>query len=92
MLRPEDLSAFLQSDVAKEAKALALKPRNQVVPNDFYLIRDFILYRIIQSNAQGPMPVRNISERHIKRAKISEDGGAVISVSNSFNQPMLLEK
>lgn len=53
----------------------------KIVAEAFYKVRDFLLWKIIQTNAQRPMAVRNISEKAVHRAKVTESGGCVISVS-----------
>ena len=42
-----------------------------------------MLLRIFQTNAQRPMAVRNITENVVRRAKITENTGAVVAVSIS---------
>lgn len=83
MLLPADMSSFLLSDAAKNCQELALSPPIDIVPSQFYDVRDFILLRIFQTNAQRPMAVRNITENIVRRAKITENTGAVVAVSIS---------
>lgn len=83
MLLPADMSSFLLSDAAKNCQELALSPPIDIVPSQFYDVRDFILLRIFQTNAQRPMAVRNITENVVRRAKITENTGAVVAVSIS---------
>lgn len=81
MIDPEDIISFLNSPTAKECTALLKKPPMEIVAETFYKVRYFLLWKIIQTNAQRPMAVRNISEKAVHRAKVTESGGCVISVS-----------
>ena len=80
MLYPDDAKSFLESDVAKRCQELALRPPNEIGANLFYDITDFILMRIVRTNALRPKAIRNITEHHVNRAKVTDDGKAVISV------------
>ena len=81
MLVPSDFQDFLNSDIAKDCeKALLRKPKGDVVPSNYYNMRDYLLLRLLQRNAQRPMAIRNITKRAIENSKISEDG-VVITVS-----------
>ena len=84
MLQPEDISSFLLSDAAKKCQELALNPPTDIVPSLFCDVRDFILLRIFQTNAQRPMAVRGITESNVRRTMITENRGAVVAVSISI--------
>lgn len=82
MLLPEDFKNFLQSDVAKECEETLLHSSPVELGHaQFMDCRDYLLFRILQANAQRPMAVRNITEHSISKAKKNDDGGAVIMVS-----------
>lgn len=82
MLLPIDFKNFLKSTVSKECEdALLHRAPIELVPSNFRALRDYLLLRILQANAQRPMAVRNITENAISKAKRSDDDGAVIMVS-----------
>ena len=81
LLVPEDFCTFLESLSANEFRQKALNPPLVPTATDFYDVRDFLLFRIIQTNAQRPMAVLAITHKSVKRAKIDEEGGATITVS-----------
>ena len=85
MLLPIDFKNFLKSDVSKECEdALLHRASIELVPSKFWALRDYLLFRIMQANAQRPMAVRNITENSISKAKRCDDGGAVIMISISL--------
>lgn len=81
MIVPDDIAAFLSSTPSNRCRELALKPPMKIVATDFYDVRDFIIMRILQTNAQRPMAVRGMTHRCISMAKRTEDGGALVTVS-----------
>lgn len=81
MLIPSDVRQFLDSDIAEHCKTLAMNPKWEVVKSDFYDVRDFLILRILQTNAQRPQAVRSITERVLNRATTNEDGWATLAVS-----------
>lgn len=84
MIMPIDIQDFLQCDFYKSVERKIEENRLQLVPSDFFDVRDLTLLRLLQTNAQRPMPVRNINRLAIERAKQTNEGGAVISVSISL--------
>ena len=84
MLLPVDFKNFLESDVSKECeRALTTTPPKEMHAPTFVNLRDYLLLRIMQANAQRPMAIRGITEESVRKAKTTEDGGAVIMVSMS---------
>lgn len=81
MIMPSDIAEFLNCPAVSEIKEKALNPSMDVVPADFFDVRDFLLLRLIQTNAQRPMAVRNITQKTIQKAKITSDGWATMTVS-----------
>ncbi|CAC5379905.1 unnamed protein product [Mytilus coruscus] len=82
MIIPEDIAAFLSSTPSNRCRELALKPPMKVVASDFYDVRDFIIMRILQTNAQRPMAIRGMTHRNISMAKRIDDGGALVTVAS----------
>lgn len=81
MLMPQDICSFLESPIVKKCKALAKRPPRDVTQNQYYDIRDYLLLRIIQTNAQRTGAVRGITKENLERAKLADNGGAVVAVS-----------
>jgi len=81
MLLPQDICTFLKSPIVKKCEALAKRPPRDATPNQYYDIRDYLLLRIIQTNAQRTGAVRGITKEHLERAKLADNGGAVVAVS-----------
>jgi hypothetical protein len=67
------------SDATRGIEHQIENPSLQVVPSDFFNIRDYLLLRLLQTNAQRPMAVRNITTKAIDRAKKTD--GALIMVT-----------
>ncbi|CAC5393034.1 unnamed protein product [Mytilus coruscus] len=89
MIMPEDIQSFLKSDKARQCRQcreLALAPPTVPDSQTFFNIRDFLLIRILQSNAQRPMAALGITEERFKRAKITEDGQGVIATEEDKPQ------
>lgn len=81
MIIPADIRRFFESDVAEHWTTLATKPKWEVVQSEFYDVRDFLILRILQTNAQRPQAVRSITERVVNRANANEDGWATLAVN-----------
>ena len=81
MILPADIQHYLMSDATRGIEHQIENPSLQVVPSDFFNIRDYLLLRLLQTNAQRPMAVRNITTKAIDRAKKTDDGGALIMVT-----------
>lgn len=79
MITPQEVATFMESDVAKktEQKIQGDIPLT-VEQRDFLDIRNFILLRLILSNAQRPAAIRNISQQSIDRAKVTNEGAVVM--------------
>ena len=81
MINPEDIVAFLELETAKECETiLGNPPKTELVPTTFFKVRDYILLRLIQTNAQRTGAVRSITPRVLQNAQVTEDG-AVLRVS-----------
>ncbi|CAC5400111.1 unnamed protein product [Mytilus coruscus] len=91
MILPVDIQMFLRSETAKTIEKKFDNKSWQVVPSTFYDVRDYMLLRLLQTNAQRPMAVRNITIRSIDRAKRTDDGGLSITVSKSYILFRLIE-
>ena len=74
MINPEDIVAFMECETI-----LGNPPKTELVPTTFFKVRDYILLRLIQTNAQRPGAVRSITPRVLQNAKVTEDG-AVLTV------------
>lgn len=84
MINPEDIVAFLASETTKECETiLENPPKTELLPTTFFKVRDYILLRLIQTNAQRPGAVRSITPRVLQNAKVTEDG-AVLTVGVSI--------
>lgn len=70
-----------KSDKARQCRELALAPPTVPDSQTFFNIRNFLLIRILQSNAERPMAALGVADERFKRAKITEDGQGVIAVS-----------
>jgi hypothetical protein len=80
MINPKDIVAFMESETAKECETiLGNPPKTELEPNTFFKVRDYILLRLIQTNAQRPGAVRAITPRVLQNAKVTEEG-AVLTV------------
>ena len=81
MIVPTDFADFFECEAIKELREKALTyPPLEPTATDFYDIRDFLIFTIVQANAQRPMAVRGITPRGIRRARVEEDGSAAITV------------
>lgn len=85
MILPSDMQEFLNSAAIKEIEATFEEPiPAYVVPGDIYDKRDYLLFRLVQTNAQRPMAITGITARKVERVEMNEDGGAVVPVSTDF--------
>ena len=80
LLTPEELNDFLKSSVMEKVNAILEKPEIPTDPEEFYFIRDALLLRILQTNAQRPAAVAGITQKRLDRAK-TEEGWATVAVS-----------
>lgn len=81
MLTPDDFANFMHSDVAKQAEdKLKGSVPKEIVPADFFHVRNYLLLRLLQSNAQRPGAIKNLTTQAIDRAHVN-DKGAVVMVS-----------
>ena len=81
MVTPEDIEKFLASDIATHCEDVARRqPENETSPIDFYDFRDYLLSRLIQTNAQRPQAIRSITEETVKKATVDEEGWATVTV------------
>ena len=81
MIMPNGIVEILNCPAVNEIKDKALNPKTEVVPADFYDVWDFLLLRLVQTNGQRPIAVRNITEETLKKAHITSDGWATLTVS-----------
>ena len=80
---PRDIATFFNCNAARRLLEKAIKPpTNNMVPADFYDVRDYGLLRLILMNAQRPAAIRSITERAFEEAHRSDDGWFSIAVSH----------
>ncbi|VDI06844.1 Hypothetical predicted protein [Mytilus galloprovincialis] len=79
MITPEDFTEFWQSDVASEAEAkLKGEIPHTFQQSDFLHVRNYLLLRLLQSNAQRPGAVRNNTQQSMERAHTDTNGAVVM--------------
>ncbi|VDI23172.1 Hypothetical predicted protein [Mytilus galloprovincialis] len=86
MILPVDIQMFLSSKYAQTIKKKIANKSTQVVLSTFYDVRDYMLLRLLQTNVQRPMAVRNITINSIDRARRTDDGGISITVAQHKTQ------
>ncbi|CAG2196203.1 unnamed protein product [Mytilus edulis] len=86
MILPVDIQMFLSSKYAQTIEKKIANKSTQVVLSTFYDVRDYMLLRLLQTNAQRPMAVRNITINSIDRARRTDDGGISITVAQHKTQ------
>lgn len=65
--------------VVKHCEGIAKEPAMEVDQQDFY-VRDLLLFRLLQTNAQRPMAIRSINEKIVNKAVMNKDGWATLMV------------
>ncbi|CAC5404087.1 unnamed protein product [Mytilus coruscus] len=82
MITPEDMTSFINSPLANDCDAILNEPKPRpIVKSTFYNLRNFLLLRLLQVNAQRPSAVMAVSSNILNRAKITEEG-AILTVAH----------
>lgn len=82
LVTPEELTAFLNCNYAIELKRKAMEPTELVTAQDFRDVRDFLLFKLIHTNAQRPKAIRSVTESIVEDAVPAGKGWANLLVSS----------
>ncbi len=85
MLMPRDIQNFLHSE-AVGAIQDKFHSAETMDADDFYDMRDYIIWRLAQTNAQRPNAIAGITKRGMLLAMENQQGGVTVAVSSFFPQ------
>lgn len=78
MITPADIDTCLSSQLAQTARESLKDKCDTLTQRAFCTARDYLLLRLLQSNAQRPAAVRAITPNVLSKALVQQDGVALM--------------